>query len=1026
MKMFKNVKNIFMSLLVALIVVSSVVINAAEAVYDEPMTIVADKIICDDEASLPNWGEGGPSIDENTAQNFVDSNEGCDFSEGWHFQWAYGNVSNPGDHEGEAPPETGWNTFGPTDSNGRTSVDIYDTLGFNRIWVREVFEEGYIPFTYNLYGNNANDFSAELYCYEDVLNYDNYDFIRNPELGNTYYCIAFNVIEQYCGNNILEEGEECDDGNNEDGDGCSSECLLECVPEDEICDGVDNDCDGQIDEDFTNLGESCSVGIGKCETFGVYVCSQDGLSTECNAVPGEPSTEICDGLDNDCDASTDDGADELWLGNTCDGTDTDLCEEGTFSCVQGSQVCSDNTGDNLEICDGQDNDCNAATDDGADETWLNTACDGTDTDLCKEGTFSCTAGSQECSDNTGDNLELCDGADNDCDASTDDGDDELWLGNACDGLDTDLCEEGTFSCVQGSQTCSDDSGDDLEICDDELDNDCDGYADCNDNDCSQDDFCIPDCFDDSECGNDGYVGDEYCSGDDVYQDYIEYTCVDAGTQNAYCDDDQYPVLIETCSYQCVEGSCIPECTIDDDCDDQVFCNGQEKCIEGSCEDGTAPSCDDQNECTNDYCDTELNECVNNPLDYGSECGELRSCQENQCVDVYMYYYPESGHDYCDGEGTCIEYSCEAIEFECNSECDAECESDEDCECIGEDGCYDADDDGNYDDYVDYIEFGVCEEDCTCDIGEIEEQACSDISISIDDELCIIEYSCEEGDMRPCFKHLGVCSGLTETCIEGQWSGCDYDNLTEYGQEICDGLDNDCDGYVDEDESNNPLTQQCGQTSVGECSYGTQTCVEGSWGSCVGAVNPESEVCGNGKDDDCDRSIDEGCSSGGGGGSSSGGFFKDEDNDGYKANVDCDDKDETIYPGAKEKCDGADNDCDGVIDEDPDTLCEDKDCPSNGCGLLTCDAEEMTTFTSSVAKSRCVDGKCEADACKYTCEDSEECKPEEEPEEEEEVEEIADITGDPIQEPEKPKIWLSLIGLLVFIALILGLYFLFKK
>jgi hypothetical protein len=51
-------------------------------------------------------------------------------------------------------------------------------------------------------------------------------------------------------------------------------------------------------------------------------------------------------------------------------------------------------------------------------------------------------------------------------------------------------------------------------------------------------------------------------------------------------------------------------------------------------------------------------------------------------------------------------------------------------------------------------------------------------------------------------------------------------------EVCDGLDNNCNGEVDES-----LTQQCGISNVGECSYGTQTCSAGNWGSCQGNVDP---------------------------------------------------------------------------------------------------------------------------------------------------------------------------------------------
>jgi len=75
----------------------------------------------------------------------------------------------------------------------------------------------------------------------------------------------------------------------------------------ELCDGKDNDGDLDIDEDFANLGSSCTSGTGACQSSGIFVCSGDMLSTVCSAVPGSPSTETCDGIDNDCDGYVDEG-----------------------------------------------------------------------------------------------------------------------------------------------------------------------------------------------------------------------------------------------------------------------------------------------------------------------------------------------------------------------------------------------------------------------------------------------------------------------------------------------------------------------------------------------------------------------------------------------------------------------------------------------------------------------------------------------------------------------------------------------
>jgi len=91
--------------------------------------------------------------------------------------------------------------------------------------------------------------------------------------------------------------------------GVWGKCEGQVLPTSEICDGLDNDCNGQTDEGF-NVGQSCNVGVGECTRTGQYVCKADGSGTECNAVAGTPTAEVCDGKDNDCDGKIDE-ADEI-------------------------------------------------------------------------------------------------------------------------------------------------------------------------------------------------------------------------------------------------------------------------------------------------------------------------------------------------------------------------------------------------------------------------------------------------------------------------------------------------------------------------------------------------------------------------------------------------------------------------------------------------------------------------------------------------------------------------------------------
>lgn len=80
------------------------------------------------------------------------------------------------------------------------------------------------------------------------------------------------------------------------------------------CDGIDNDCDGRTDEAHPSKGNECSVGVGECRRRGTLVCAAGGTGLECSATVGTPSVETCNGLDDDCDGDIDEGAEnDAWL-----------------------------------------------------------------------------------------------------------------------------------------------------------------------------------------------------------------------------------------------------------------------------------------------------------------------------------------------------------------------------------------------------------------------------------------------------------------------------------------------------------------------------------------------------------------------------------------------------------------------------------------------------------------------------------------------------------------------------------------
>ncbi|MHC4838960.1 MAG: vWA domain-containing protein, partial [Planctomycetota bacterium] len=590
--------------------------------------------------------------------------------------------------------------------------------------------------------------------------------------------------------------------------------------EDELCNNRDDDCDGTVDEE---LQRACYAGPAGTEDTGQCIA---GLQT-CEAgdwggCEGEvtPDNEVCDGEDDDCDGTPDENLLRSCYSGPEGTADVGACRSGREACAAGDWgECQGERGPEDEACDGSDNDCDGTTDEGF---GLLTCGMG----ACTREVSACVVGlPQEC--RPGDPIAeiLCDGEDNDCDGSSDEGERACYTGP--EGT------EGVGTCRAGAQTCCGGDGNECppggalfgrcegqvlpvaEVCDG-LDNDCDGRGD---------EGVFGACYTGPEGTEDVGAcrgGQRLCDGGqpgDCFAEIIPVDEVCNGVDDD-CDGSVDEELTRVCRGACGDG--VARCEYDADFPDEPdrwwvgctaedpqpeACNGLDDDCDGATDEGFGE--------LGQACDGGVGACARQGIVVCAPNGEGTTCSATP---------GDPRAEVCNGiDDDCDGSSDETLVRACESVCGA---GEETCEYqAGEPGA------------------GV--NWAGCDAPQPRGEECNGQDDDCDGET-------DENLVRLCSTACGTgvetCQYAGEGDQTNDWAGCDApvpaDEVCGVADEAGTG-DEDCDGRVDE------YTEVC----QAACGSGVRRCVGGELGPCP-VREPADEDC-DGADDDCDGRIDEG-------------------------------------------------------------------------------------------------------------------------------------------------------------------------
>ncbi len=415
-----------------------------------------------------------------------------------------------------------------------------------------------------------------------------------------------------------------------------------------------------------NLGAACVETLAPCNTGKLGVCAEGEMRCVSN-VPTcvqkyQPSPEVCDGKDNDCNGAVDDG-----LVQTCfEGTDpttgqavsptkngVGICHGGTKACVQtspgvyGMSACQGEVLPAFEDCNGLDDDCNGLVDDVAPRSCYDGPPGTQNVGTCHGGTQTCANGSWGVCNGEALPLgyDVCEPAtDTNCNGAVGDGcgcypqgSTRLCYGGPTGTQNVGVCRAGTQTCGSNGilGTCTGEVRPGARACNG-LDNDCDGVVDTEQMCC---DGGAPATSRTCYGGPAGTLGVGVCRG---------------GTQACVGAD-----WSTTCEGQILPG--VELCNgLDDDCDGvpdngNPVCSTGSTCVNGTCVPSSCgaegPFCPGGFACTAGAC------VLANCGTTGAPCPSGRVCQGGTCVDPCQGVTCGQGA-YCSG-GQCVGGGCYA-------------------------------------------------------------------------------------------------------------------------------------------------------------------------------------------------------------------------------------------------------------------------------------------------------------------------------------------------------------------------------